>query len=168
MIDTAEQFIAINKANAEALQDLANHAFAGFQKLVELNLASSKANLFDAFSYTRAVLDAKDAQQLLALQAALFQPWIMEYVSYRSQAYTIAAETGDEVIKAFATVVENVEKTIPGTEAAVAVLKSAVSASHKAIETAKGTAKKAVEMAESSLESVSRQADTGTKASRKR
>lgn len=168
MTDTAEQFIAINKANAEALQGLATHALAGFQKLVELNLAASKANVFEAFSYTQAVLDAKDAQQLLALQAALFQPLIMEYVSYRSQAYTIAAETGDGIIKAFATVVENVEKTIPGTEAAVAVLKSAVSASHKAIETAKDTAKKAVELAESNLESVSRQADTGTKASRKR
>ena len=64
MTDTAEQFIAINKANAEALQDLANHAFSGFQKLVELNLASSKANVFDAFSYTRAVLDAKERARL--------------------------------------------------------------------------------------------------------
>jgi hypothetical protein len=103
---------------------------------------------------------------VLALQAALFQPLIMEYVSYRTQAYTIATETGNDIIKAFATVVENVEKTIPGTEAAVAVLKSAVSASHKAIERARGTAKKAVE--ESNLESESRQADSGTKASKKR
>jgi phasin family protein len=168
MTDTAEQFMATSKANVEALQGLGIHALTGFQKLVELNLAASKANVFEAFSYTQAVLDAKDAQQLLALQAALFQPWIMEYVSYRSQAYTIAAETGDGIIKAFATVVENVEKTIPGTEAAVAVLKSAVSASHKAIKTANDTARKAVKLAESNLESVSTQADTGTKASRKR
>lgn len=161
----AEQLVDTNKANVEALQGMMTHAFAGFQRLVELNLAVSMASMVDSFN---AVLGAKDAQQLLGLQAGLFNPLAMRYVSYGSHVYTIAAETGAECIKAFTAVVENVEKNVPGAEPAVAVLKSAVNASQKAIETAQGTAKKAVELAESNLAAVASHAgNAATTASKK-
>lgn len=62
--------------------------------------------------------------------------------------YNIAAETGAKSIKVLSTAVEDVEQFVPpGTETAVALLKSAASASQKAIEAARGTAKAAVELA---------------------
>jgi phasin family protein len=166
MPHTAEQFVDTNKANVEALQGMMTHALAGFQRLAELNLAVSMASMVDSFN---AVLGAKDAQQLLGLQAGLFNPLAMRYVSYGSHVYTIATETGAEFIKALTAVVENVERNAPGVEPAVTVLKNAVSVYQKAIETAQDTAKKAVELAESNLAAAANHADhPATTASKKR
>lgn len=181
MTYTAEQLIATNQANVDALEGLTTHTFAGLEKLVELNLAASKAALAESFNYARASLGAKDAQQLLALQTGLFQPLAEKSVSYGNHVYSVAAETGavftkafeakvDEAKKAFAVAVENMTKNAPaGTESAVAAFKSAVNVSQNAIETAQGTAKKAVELAEANFTAVTKQAVSAASApSRKR
>lgn len=181
MTYTAEQLIATNQANVDALEGLTTHTFAGFEKLVELNLAASRAAVVESFSQTRAFLGAKDPQQFLALQAGLLQPLAEKSVSYGNHVYSIAAETGavftktfeakvDEAKKAFAVAVENMTKNAPaGTESAVAVFRSAVSASQNAIETAQGSAKKAVELAETNFTAVAKQAvNAATTASKKR
>ena len=71
---TPEQMLAAHKANIETLFGLTNKAFEGVEKLVELNLTASRAALTEAATHTRAVLSVKDAQELVALQASLFQP----------------------------------------------------------------------------------------------
>ena len=81
----AEQFTASNKANAQALEALTTNAYAGFEKLVELNMATSKALLGDAFSQYQAVLAAKDPQQFMTLQTSLFQPAAEKTVAYGRQ-----------------------------------------------------------------------------------
>lgn len=156
---TTEQFVDANQANVEAMAGMATHAFGGFEQLVELNMATSKAAMEDAFSHTHAVLDVKDAQQLLALQAGLLQPLAMKNMSYGSRVYDINTDVGAGVIKGVTTLVENVEKLVPSdTVPVVAVLKSTVIASQKAIETAQATAKKAVELAESNLAALAKKA----------
>ena len=74
MKNTAEQFAATNKANLQALQGFTAQAFSGLEKLVELNLAASKAVMEESFGHAQAVLSAKDAKELLALQSGLVQP----------------------------------------------------------------------------------------------
>ncbi len=74
MNTTAEQFIATNQANLQALEGLASQSFAGVEKLIELNMAAAKSLLNEAFSHVQAVLGAKDAQELLALQSGLLAP----------------------------------------------------------------------------------------------
>ena len=76
MKNTAEQFTATNKANLQALEGFTTQAFAGFEKLVELNMAASKAVLNESFSHTQAVLAAKDPKELMALQSGLVKPWL--------------------------------------------------------------------------------------------
>jgi phasin family protein len=71
---TAEQVLASQKATIETLFGLTSKAFEGVEKLVELNMTASKAALSEAADSTQAFLGVKDAQELLALQAALFQP----------------------------------------------------------------------------------------------
>jgi len=181
MTYTPEQLTATNQANVDALEGLTTQTFAGFEKLVELNLAASKAALAESFTHARAFLGAKDPQQLLALQAGLFQPLAEKSVAYGNHVYSVAAETGavftktfeakvDEAKKAFAVAVENMAKNAPaGTESAVAAFKSAVNASQNAIETAQGTAKKAVELAEANFTAAAKQAvSAATTASKKR
>jgi len=151
MPQDVEQLVKTTQANAQAWHGIATHAFTGVQKLIELNLAAARASMVDSFNHAQACLGARDVQQLMTLQAGLFQPLAMKYLSLRSQVYTIAAETGADMIKDYSAVVDSVEKSLPGTEPVVVVLKSAVSASQMAIETAQGTARKVMELVESNL-----------------
>ena len=96
---TAEQFIAAHKSNVEVLFGLTNKAFEGVEKLVELNLQVAKAAMGEAAETTKAALSVKDAQELLALQAALLQPAAEKAAAYTRHLYDIAASTNAEVTK---------------------------------------------------------------------
>jgi phasin family protein len=122
---TAEQILAAHKANVETLFGLTNKAFEGVEKLVELNVTASKAALTEAADTTQAVLSVKDAQELLALQASLFQPLAEKTAAYSRHLYDIASGTGAEFTKAFEaqtadaqkkflSVVDNAAKNAPG------------------------------------------------------
>ena len=98
---TPDQIVAANKANLETLVGLTNKAFAGVEQLIELNLAAAKAALADSQSQAQAALSVKDAQQLLALQASMFQPLAEKAVTYNRHLYDIASSTGADFSKAF-------------------------------------------------------------------
>ena len=179
MNNTAEQFIATNKANAQALEGLASQAHASIEKLVELNMTASKALLGESFSHVQAVLGAKDAQEFLALQSGVLKPLAEKSVAYFQHVQTILADSSAEFTKvveaktaeaqkAFSGVVENLAKNAPaGTESAVAAFKSALTAGQSAVESAQASAKKTVEAAQSQFTAVSTQAvDAVKKATR--
>ena len=98
---TAEQILASHKANIETLFGLTTKAFEGVEKLVELNVTASRAALSEAANHTQAVLAVKDAQELLALQAGLFQPLAEKTAAYSRHLYDIASGTTTEFGKAF-------------------------------------------------------------------
>lgn len=178
---TAEQFTASNQANFRTLEVLATQMFSGFEKLVELNLAASKAALEESFGHTQAVMEVKDAPQLLALQTSLVQPMAEKSTSYSRHVYNIAVESGAELTKvfegkfaeaqtSFTALVENMTKNAPaGSETVVAAFKSAVNAGQSAIESAQSSAKKAAELVESSFTDASNQVvNSATSVSKKR
>jgi len=165
----ADQITAASKANVESLAAFTSQAFAGFEQLVELNVAASKAALAESFLHAQALLSAKDAQEVLALQSGLVQPMAEKAVAYNRHIYNIASTSGAELSKAveaqFAkaqqnvnAVVDNAAKNAPaGTENAVALFKNAMTASQTAIETAQNAAKRAVEVAESNFNAATSQ-----------
>ena len=160
---TAEQLIAAQKANFDTLFDLSNKAFEGVEKLVELNLQVAKASLGEAADTAKAALAVKDAQELLALQAGLLQPAAEKAAAYSRHLYDIAAATNAEVTKAaeaqitdvqkkFMATVDSAVKNAPaGTENAVALVKSAVSAANNAFESVHKAAKQAADVAEANF-----------------
>jgi phasin family protein len=170
MMITAEQLASTNKANLDAVNGLATKTFAGFEKLVELNLAAAKALMTESFSHTQSLLAAKDIQQVVALQSGLVAPMAEKAAAYGRHVYGIAVETSAEFTKtlegkaaegqkAFGQVMDNLSKNAPaGTESAVAVLKSALASSQSAIESAQNAAKQALAMAESNVSAVTEQA----------
>jgi len=179
MNTTAEQFIATNKANLQALQGFTTQAFAGVEKLVELNLAASKAALGESFNHVQAVLSAKDAQQLLALQSGLVKPLTEKSAAYVQHVQTIVTGSGAEFTKAveaktaeaqkaFDGVLENLTKNAPaGSETAVAAFKNALTSGQNAFESAQAQAKKAVETAQSNFTAAATQtADAVKKATK--
>lgn len=160
---TAEQIIAAHKANIETLFGLTNKAFEGVEKLVELNVTASRAALNEAASNTQAAFGVKDAQELMALQAGLFQPLAEKFSSYSRHLYEIAAGTGTELTKAvevkaseaqknMVTMMESAtQNALAGSESAVAVMKNAVSAANTAFESVQKAVKQATEAAETNF-----------------
>ena len=179
---TAEQLLAAQKANLETLFGLTTKAFEGVEKLVELNVTASKAALTEAAETTQSILGVKDAQELLALQASLFQPLAEKTAAYSRHLYDIASTTSAEFGRAFEgqlsesqkkflAVVDNAAKNAPaGSETAVAVFKSAVAAGNNALESVQKAVKQAADVAEANFNAVASTAvnatKTGTKAKR--
>jgi phasin family protein len=176
---TPEQFAAANKANLETLFGLTNKAFEGVEKLVELNLQVAKAALGEAADNAKAILAVKDAQELMALQAALLQPSAEKAAAYSRHVYDIAAATGAEVTKAaeaqladaqkkFMGAVDTAVKNAPaGSESAVSLVKSAITAANNAYESVHKAAKQAADMAEANFNAVTTTAVKATQAAPK-
>ncbi|MBV8620105.1 MAG: phasin family protein [Curvibacter sp.] len=181
---TTEQILAAHKANVETLFGLTSKAFEGVEKLVELNVTASRAALQEAASHTQALLSVKDAQELLALQASLFQPLAEKTAAYSRHLYDIASGAGaefgkavesktTEVQKSIVGLVDNAAKNAPaGSETAVAVIKSAVAAANNAFESVQKAVKQASDVAEANFNAVAttavNAAKTGTAAAKKR
>jgi phasin family protein len=176
---TAEQVLASQKASIETLFGLTSKAFEGVEKLVELNMTASKAALAEAAGTSTAILGVKDAQELLALQASLFQPLAEKTAAYGRHLYDIASGTGAEFGKAFEaqtadaqkkflSVVDNAAKNAPaGSETAVAVFKSAVAAGTNALESVQKAVKQATDVAEANFNAVANTAVNAAKSTTK-
>ena len=171
----ADQLIASQKASLETLFGLTTKAFEGVEKLVELNVTASKAALTEAAGTAKAVMGVKDAQELLSLQASLFQPLAEKTAAYSRHLYDIAQGTSAEFTKAFeakaaetqATIVgmvDSASKNAPaGSETAVAMMKSAVAAANNAFESVQKAVKQASDVAEANFTAVSTQAVNAAK-----
>jgi phasin family protein len=172
---TAEQITASHKANLETLFGLTGKAFEGVEKIVELNLAASKAVLADASASTHALLTVKDAQELMALQASLLQPVAEKAAAYSRHLYDIATSTSTEFTKvaeakaaeaqaSVGALVDSVAKNAPaGSDSVVSIMKGAVTAANSALESVQKAVKQASEMAEANFHAVSATAATATK-----
>ena len=140
----AEQFTATQQANLNVAAGLSQSAFAGFERLVELNMAAGKAAVGESFANMQALMAAKSPQDLMAVQAALVQPAFEKSVSYSRHLTDIANSTGAEFTKAVESkmaeseqavksLIESSLKNAPaGSDAAVAVIKTAFEASQSA------------------------------------
>ena len=163
---TAEQIVAAQKAHLETLFGLTHKAFEGVEKLVELNMQVAKSSLTEASDAAKAMLSVKDAQELMALQAAMLQPSAEKAAAYNRHVYDIAAATNAEVAKVaeeqmaeaqrkFMALVDSTVKNAPaGSENAVALVKSAVAAANNAFESVQKAAKQAAEVAEANFQAV--------------
>ena len=164
---TVEQVIASQKATVETLFGLTNKAFAGVEKLVELNVQASKAALAETANQTQALMGVKDAQELLALQAGLMQPLAEKTAAYSRHLYDIASGTTSEFSKAvesqaadaqakFMSMVDGAAKNAPaGSDAAVQMMKQAIAAANNSYETSQKAIKHAVEVAQSNMSNAS-------------
>ena len=163
---TAEQMVAAQKAQIETLFGLTQKAFEGVEKLVDLNIQAAKTAMVEAADNTRAALSVKDAQELLTLQQSLLQPAAEKAVAYSRHVYEIAASTNAEVAKVtesqiadtqkkMLAVVDSAVKNAPaGTENAVTLVKSAVSAANNAFESVHKAAKQAADVAEANFQAM--------------
>ena len=179
MYATSEQFSAAGKAGFDNFFAVASTGFTGFEKLVELNVATYKALFDEASSTARAVLEVKDAKEFLAFNASLAQPALEKSISYSKQVYGIvnqtqtalraaAEEQSGSVQKEFANLIDKSLKNAPaGSETAVAAVKSAIAAATSAYDNASKIAKQALDMAEANFANAASKAAENVKAAAK-
>ena len=177
---TVDQILAMQKANVETLFGLTTKAFAGVEKLVELNITASKAAMAEAADTSKAMLSVKDAQELLAMQAGLFQPLAEKTAAYSRHLYDIASSTGaefgaaveaqsSEAKQKFMSLVDTATKNAPaGSETAVAMMKSAMAAANNAAESVQKAVKQAADVAETNFHNLSANAASTVKAAAKK
>ncbi len=176
MINTPEQFTAVAKANVETLIQASQQAFAGVEKLVELNLQTARAALEDSVDTAKAALSVKDAQELLALHAGLLQPAAEKAAAYGRQVYDIAMAAQAEMSKlaearaaetqsGFASLVDAAMKNAPaGSESITALVQQAMTAANNAAEGFQKAAKQAAGVAEANLQAMTQTATNAAKA----
>ena len=164
---THDQLIATQKSNVEAFSGLSEKAFASFEKLIELNMAASKALLGESISHLQALTEVKDAQALMTLQSGLVKPMAEKAASYSRHVYDIVSGSSADFTKVFESASAESQKTVTelletslknapaGSEAAVAVIKSAITAGNNAVETAQKSAKQAAQLVESNITALS-------------
>jgi len=172
---TQEQLIAAQKAQVETLFGLTQKAFEGVERLVELNLQTTREAFNEATRNAESLLSIKDAQELLALQASLMQPLAEKVSAYSRQLVEIASSSGTgfakaaedqvaEVQQKFLSVFDNYAKNAPaGSETFVSAMKNAISTASGAVASVQNAVKQASEMAESNFNSMTSAAKSHAK-----
>ena len=164
---TNDQLIATQKSNVEAFAGLSEKAFSSFEKLIELNMAASKALLGESIGHLQALTEVKDAQALMTLQSSLVKPMAEKAASYSRHVYDIVSGSSADFTKVFESASAESQKNVTelletslknapaGSEAAVTVIKSAMTAGNNAVETAQKSAKQAAQLVESNITALS-------------
>ena len=167
---TPEQIVAAQKSTLETMFSLTGKAFEGVEQVVALNLQLGKNVIGGAANTTSAWLSAKDAQQLLTLQSSLLQPAAEQAAAYSRQLYEIGVATQAEIGRLAETqtagaqarllgMIDEASKNAPpGSENAVAVMKSAVAAASNAFDALQKAMKQASDLADAHIKALSTQA----------
>jgi phasin family protein len=163
MYVTPEQVAANSRAGVEALIALAHSNFATAEKFAALNFNTTKSMFEDGMNHARALLNAKDVQELVNLNAAVAQPNIERVIAYSRSVYELATQAqaeftrvlegqAGEFNKNVAGILDKLAKNAPaGSDVAVAAVKSAIAAANSAYSSFSQVAKQATEMAEQNI-----------------
>ncbi|MFL9935441.1 TIGR01841 family phasin [Paraburkholderia sp. RL18-103-BIB-C] len=160
---TPEQLVSAQQGNITALFALANQAFHGFQKLIELNLQVAKSTLAEGEASWQEALSGKAPEAFLTSQANATQFVAEKVLSYNRHLYEIASGTQAEFLKvaraqyeqhnrSAQSLVDGLAKNAPaGSEAAITALRSAYSTVSLTYETVRKAATQAIEVAQSNF-----------------
>jgi len=163
---TNDTFIASQKTNVDALTGLSEKAYSSFEKLVELNMAASKALMGESIANMQAMSQIKDAQALMAFQSNMLKPMSDKAASYSRHVFDILSGSSADFSKIFESTSAQSQKSMTalvdaslknapaGSEAAVAVIKSAIDAGSNAVESAQKSAKQTLQVVESNMNSM--------------
>ena len=137
--------------------------FAALERLSALNLSMSKSAFDDCVKYMRSLTEAKDAQEFVNLNTAAAQPTLEKALAYSRKLYEVSTQAQGEFTKALeaqsaefnnkmAELLENFSKNAPpGSEAAIAAVKSALAAANSAYDRLREAAKQANDAAEANF-----------------
>lgn len=163
MTNSPEQILAAQKAQAEVLFNLAGSLFAGAERMLALNIETARGAFEDSVATSKALMGVKDPQDLVKLQATTMQPAVEKAVAYARNAYEIAVQTNDELVKQFEAQYSDLNKGVvasldklaknspAGSDVAVAAVKSALAAANSAYDSLNKAARQVTEAAQANV-----------------
>ena len=163
MFAKIEDFAQVRQTGIDNALLFANTAFENAERLTALNLNTARAVFEDSVSNLQALMNVRDPQALIELQKGLAQPAIEKSLAYSRNVYEITSQAKETLSKAVesqladanAQVIQFVDaklKAAPaGSEAAVAVVKSVISAANNAYESLNQAAKQVTDIAEANI-----------------
>lgn len=163
MYVTREQIQAANKAAVETAFSIAVTQFSAIEKLMSFNIRAVKAAFDDSVSNAKALLGARDTQELVALQSTLAGPALEKAAAYSKGLYAVAAETNSELSKlagkqiadwneSFTALIDQASKSSPaGSDFASSAVKSFFAATSSAYDNMNKAAKQAGEIANANI-----------------
>ena len=169
MYQAPEQLMALNKANLESAVRFAGIALEGAERMLELQLKMAKSVFADGVQQAKALAEVKDIQEFARLKNTIAQPTLEKATSYAKSVYDVAAATQSEINKLVeeqvsefnkqvVTGLDKLVKSAPaGSEAAVAAVKSAISAVNSAYDNLSKSAKQVAEMTQANVEAATSQ-----------
>lgn len=174
-----------NLANAgknvsETWLNLASTLFESAERLVALNLNTARTFFEDGTSAARAAMSATNPKDLLALQTSLAQPTAEKVVAYYRGTFEIVAQTLEETMKpfemqfsevgrSFGAALENAARSAPpGSEMAIAAMRSAFATANSAYDQVNRAARQVVEMTEANVANATATANAAINAAGRR
>ena len=167
MNTNTEQFTNAHKSIVESSFKVTKTLFDSTERLVVLNLNTTRAMLEDGSTSVRALFTVKTPEELANLQTSLAQPLAAKAVAYYRNCYEIVAQTVEEIIKPFeaqmietnklvAAEMEKAAKSAPvGSEAALAAVKSTIAAANSTFDQVSKASRQVVDMAEANMAAAS-------------
>lgn len=159
----ANQFTALQQPAVEAALVAFKAAFDASERLAALNLNTLRAGFVDGTAGIQAVLDAKDPQALVAIQADLAQPAAERALSYFRNSYEILTQGYQEAVKPFEAGFAQMNKTVAaelekaansapvGSDAAVAAVKSGLAAANSTFDQVNRATRQVIQLAEANM-----------------
>ncbi len=163
MYVTPEQVSASGKAGVDALLGLANAQLAAYERISALNLDATRTAFEDGVNYARAMLGAKDVQELMSVSSSAAQPSMEKALAYTRKVYEVSSQVQSEFTKLaeaqaaeanrnMAALLDKLAKNAPaGSDVAVAAVRSALAAANTAYDSFSKVARQASEMAEANI-----------------
>lgn len=163
MATTITELVELQKGQLDAWSAVAQSLFAATEKLVNLNLAATKAAYTDVAEAGHSLLAVRDPQEYLALATGAAQPTLEKFVGYSRNAYGIASGANAELTKIaeaqlsegnrkVSEFIDLAAKNAPtGSEPVLSIFKTAVAATNTAFDTATKAARQATDWAESNF-----------------
>ncbi len=177
---TPEQFIEVQKSTLEKILGLSQKSFSSIEKVVELNLNTAKSYMEDGVEAVKALTSAKDIQDFVTVSTSVTQPLSDKAAAYSKDLYSLSSAIASDAAKLleeqvaesnkkFVELFDSASKNAPaGSESAVALMKSALTAANTAYDSVSKATKQAVEIAEANVEAATKAtikaANTVTKA----
>lgn len=158
-----QQVLSRQKANVNSLIATQAALFAGFEKLIDLNLKVIKATIDEFALRSQQAVEVKDPQEAVAFSTNLVQPSAEKALAYGKHVYDIVSGVQTELVKLteeqiaegqqqISEAIDQLSKNAPtGSESAVALIKSSLATATSAYDSMTKAAKQAAEVAESNL-----------------
>ena len=160
MTDT---FAAASKTVFANIEAATRNSFESAERLIALNLNTTRAALEDGSAAVRALLAIKSPNELVALQNALIRPAGEKALAYFGSSYEILAQSVEEAIKPVEAQLAEIGKNVTaalqkaaksapaGSEVAVAAVQSVIAAANSAYDSVNKATRKVVQITEANV-----------------